>query len=120
MEGIFLCVSHNFKCILTSWQTYHALSYAPIELKATCTNVLSMLGSLHLLAESVEDDGLQPGDEEIVVPLEHECHALLSEVGELTAKVRLYPESVDSFTAIQEKLFGYMGRVDSFLEVLRE
>lgn len=78
-----------------------------------------MLGSLHLLAESIKDDGLLPGDEETFEALENDCNALLSELGELIAKIRLHAESVDSFMAIQENLLGHISRVDSFLEVFR-
>jgi hypothetical protein len=99
-------------------QDYRLLSKASTQLKPKCDEILSMIGSLHMIDDHLQTSDLSSSNKKALRNVESWCHSSLSdlEAALTTARSKTGP---DRFSPIVDKALDPTSKLISFVDILR-
>ncbi|TVY84294.1 hypothetical protein LSUE1_G000256 [Lachnellula suecica] len=101
-----------------AWEDFRLLFKASTQLKPACDQIISMIGSLHLIDDHLQTDDLSPRNRKALRDVEGWCHSSLSdlEAALATARSKTGPSRFD---VLVNKPLDPTNKLSSFVEALR-
>ncbi|KAF4632149.1 hypothetical protein G7Y89_g5977 [Cudoniella acicularis] len=101
-----------------AWKNYRLLSRASAQFRPVCDQVLSIIGSLHLIEDQTQKLELSADSKRKLHGIKNSCNVMLSELEAALAKLKLDP-SPDEFASISSKILDPTNKLSGYCESLR-